>query len=483
MVDLPDKIDLEVEDRDIEEDVVKIMGSMHSIRNEFKEHPANPEEKLKEYGYLAYRLASGIEALTTEEDGLAEHLKYVTQELISDQRLMQYDPVQDGFWSKENLDFIKTLDRVFVAIAEDKTDNLEKKHHVVQAVKYLIGDKSLTFSPYYGGLKTGSLPFTTKSFYMDKRVNLRFERIDGRTIYFNPNMVSYLKPNNLQRFIENLSQLKTVVSGFGYERIVFHRDFYHRFQQINHELTHIGLNLGANHIEEELGIILTLDQRNKGSFNLTKVDLIEPFKNLCKIVPDARELYELIFGVVFKELKREERIIKDAKEKLLQGEYPSKEVRFYIAHNCYNDFLSDIKSHFWVKDKNNNLEDYIFNESRIYDAHSNYSSSLGPDVDAEKSFVSENWKKMQVITFGEGEDKDNIYIASTVFNTQLDTGYTRDAIRDVLISEAPFSEKVKDIANHHTFTHLIRIKGGGVVEDLEAMNWEDKTQDEQRRSD
>ncbi len=135
MTEVPKTVVLELEDKDVEGDISKILKSMSEIRAETVTERKLSDAQRDEYLHLAYRLASGIEGLS--DNGMFSKMQRITKILEKNNVLLSYDPMQNGFWKKREKEFVQTLDDLLFSIVKDDFETIETKHHVLQAVKYL----------------------------------------------------------------------------------------------------------------------------------------------------------------------------------------------------------------------------------------------------------------------------------------------------------------------------------------------------------
>ena len=136
------RVEFELEDKDVREDLGKVINAMSSIRNEAVKNQVVSPQQLDEYLNLSYRLASTIEALSPPE--VIKRMQFLVENADKDQRLLEYDYLQENYWNKHNPQFTQTLDEVVIASLRDNFDNPESKAHVWQAVK-ILGVKGSDF--------------------------------------------------------------------------------------------------------------------------------------------------------------------------------------------------------------------------------------------------------------------------------------------------------------------------------------------------
>ena len=135
MTEAPKVVVLELEDKDVEGDISKIIKSMSEIRAETMTDRKLSDTQRDEYLHLAYRLASGIEGIA--DNGMFSKMQRITKILEKNNILLSYDPLQDGYWKKREKEFVQTLDDLLFSVVKDDFETIETKHHVLQAVKYL----------------------------------------------------------------------------------------------------------------------------------------------------------------------------------------------------------------------------------------------------------------------------------------------------------------------------------------------------------
>ena len=135
MAEIPKTVTLELEENDVQEDIVKVLESMSKIRSAALVDNKLDEKQKDEYLHLAYRLASGIEALA--DNSLLGKMDSLVKIVDKDKRLLRYDYLQDNYWRKNNPEFTSTLDRILISIFADDLSSLSNKHHILQAIKFL----------------------------------------------------------------------------------------------------------------------------------------------------------------------------------------------------------------------------------------------------------------------------------------------------------------------------------------------------------
>ena len=133
----PSHVKIDISDADIAEDLVHIISSMESLRQE-QINGNTSSEKRNEYLHLAYRLGSAIEA--TADKQMATRFQSVLEKVNANPALLQYDYLQDQFWRKAEPEFSRTLDNILLFIKGDAFNGLQEKHHLFNALKY-IGSK------------------------------------------------------------------------------------------------------------------------------------------------------------------------------------------------------------------------------------------------------------------------------------------------------------------------------------------------------
>lgn len=155
----PSSMIIELEDKDVERDLTKILGAMALIRAEAVQNRQLDDGQRDEYLHLTYRLASGMKALADEKT--VNKMQLVAERLSENPQLQNYDPFQEDYWDRKEPDFTGTLDELLIGVMKDSFDSIDKKHHVLQAVKYLGVENSSekrkevydTILPFYGALE------------------------------------------------------------------------------------------------------------------------------------------------------------------------------------------------------------------------------------------------------------------------------------------------------------------------------------------
>ncbi len=133
--ELPQVITIELEEKDVQQDIVTIINGMEAIRQEQIADRNITEEKKNEYLHLTYRLASAIEGIA--EEGLVKNIQKVVDAIEKNPELLCYDYLQDCFWKNAEPEFSFHLDKVLIKLKGDDFSGLQDKHHVVNALKYI----------------------------------------------------------------------------------------------------------------------------------------------------------------------------------------------------------------------------------------------------------------------------------------------------------------------------------------------------------
>lgn len=131
----PATINIELGDNDVKEDLVSIINAMSKIRAEAVKDKNFSDGQKDEYLHLVYRLASGIKAVADEQ--MIKRMQIIADRLNKNKSLSNYDPMQDGYWRDRENKFLDTLDNLLFCVVRDDFCNLDAKHHVLQAVRYL----------------------------------------------------------------------------------------------------------------------------------------------------------------------------------------------------------------------------------------------------------------------------------------------------------------------------------------------------------
>ena len=131
----PQVVTIDLEERDVKEDMAKVVNAMSRIRAETIQDRNITDEKKDEYLHLSFRLASGIEAVADEL--MVQRMQAVAEAMNKNPALLNYDPIQDGYWKRESPRFVETLDDILISVVRDDFHSLDAKQHVLQAVKYL----------------------------------------------------------------------------------------------------------------------------------------------------------------------------------------------------------------------------------------------------------------------------------------------------------------------------------------------------------
>src|SRR3989344_2216598 len=135
MTQPPSHMTIELEEKDVKGDLAKVVRSMSQLGAETIRDRKLTDAQKDEYLHMTYRLASGIQAISDEQ--MVKRMQLVAERVTKNPSLLQYDPMQDGFWRKNDPAFSENLDDLLISIVRDDFTDVDAKHHVLQAVKYL----------------------------------------------------------------------------------------------------------------------------------------------------------------------------------------------------------------------------------------------------------------------------------------------------------------------------------------------------------
>ena len=157
----PASITVELRERDVRDDLVRIIEDMGKIRNEHISNSQIPAEIKDEYLHLTYRLASVVKGLINENR--AKEMQDIVKTVDKDRRLLRYDSRQDLYWKRRIPAFSQCLDDLVIFGMGDSFRNMEDKHHFLQALKYLAIENETNFDekeivldsilPRHGGIE------------------------------------------------------------------------------------------------------------------------------------------------------------------------------------------------------------------------------------------------------------------------------------------------------------------------------------------
>ena len=131
----PAMVEVELEEKDVHEDVLKAMEAMSKIRNETIANRNITDEQRDEYLHLAYRLASGVEGIA--DNDLIDKMQKIGDKIAKNPLLIKYDPLQDRYWQRKDSEFSETLEGILVSITKEGFSGARGKHHLLQAIKYI----------------------------------------------------------------------------------------------------------------------------------------------------------------------------------------------------------------------------------------------------------------------------------------------------------------------------------------------------------
>jgi hypothetical protein len=160
--DIPGRLpEIELSDHDVRTDAAMLLADMQALREEGLADRTLDDKKLDEYLHLSHRLAGIIKSYA---DGrLTAKAVVVGEALAREPRLLQYDPGQDGHWDVRQPHFTRALDDILMALTREQFDNPVKRHHVLQALKFVAlssqeltpkerEEAYLTIRPFHGGI-------------------------------------------------------------------------------------------------------------------------------------------------------------------------------------------------------------------------------------------------------------------------------------------------------------------------------------------
>jgi hypothetical protein len=135
MADAPNRLTIELEEKDIKKDLASIIEAMSRIRFEAIGNRNIPDETTEQYLHLTQRLAADMRALVTPS--MIDNLQFLARSMDEDDALLFYDSMQDRYWSEVAPEFIMALEKAVIQLMGDRCTSLDYKHHIAQAVKYL----------------------------------------------------------------------------------------------------------------------------------------------------------------------------------------------------------------------------------------------------------------------------------------------------------------------------------------------------------
>lgn len=120
---------------DPQQTLVNLINEMSKIRLKGI-NSRKVDDKVKDrYLVLTRSLAAEIQGVGYEP--LANRVKSISKTIRKDEDLLNYDPVQDGYWRRKEKDFVRNLDELLIGLVGDELYTLDDTHHVLQAIKYL----------------------------------------------------------------------------------------------------------------------------------------------------------------------------------------------------------------------------------------------------------------------------------------------------------------------------------------------------------
>src|SRR3989344_1559420 len=131
----PSTMTIELEEKDVRNDLPDVVNAMSKMRAETIKDRSLTDQQKDEYLHMSYRLASGIQ--TVADELMTKRMQVVTNRLNKNPTLLKYDPMQDGYWRKKEGKFVEALDDLLIATVRDDFHSVDAKYHVLQAVKYL----------------------------------------------------------------------------------------------------------------------------------------------------------------------------------------------------------------------------------------------------------------------------------------------------------------------------------------------------------
>ncbi|HLC66931.1 MAG TPA: hypothetical protein VJK52_04800, partial [Candidatus Nanoarchaeia archaeon] len=164
---------------DLVEQVGTIVRHMTNLRRRQLAEELPPQDQ-DLYLHCAVQLAARLRTIESEDTDYRRRVLKVMNALDTDSRLLQYDPCQDGYWERQNPNFVTGLERVTIGTLLDQYSAPDNRHAVLQAIKYrTVDERPITFDEKQAMLNTirarqGRVPSFTRQGIVRKMLGTLF---------------------------------------------------------------------------------------------------------------------------------------------------------------------------------------------------------------------------------------------------------------------------------------------------------------------
>ena len=169
-----------------------VLEEMQKLRNARKKSPASDEQK-DQYLVLA-----------------AQFSEHVNENILHAQKvrlLLDYDVAQEGYWREHNPDLATTIDRLFFTSIGDIVSDMDARHHLVQAAKYI-------YAASLPANEQGAVFETIQSALPPQKLNKNAQLYDIKTEDLNAITTTPVNAESLESII-------TTTKNHGYQYVVF----------------------------------------------------------------------------------------------------------------------------------------------------------------------------------------------------------------------------------------------------------------------
>ncbi len=132
----PKTVVVELTEKEVRKNFLKILNSMNSIREESIVNLGATDEQKTDYLRLTGELSGCLKELI-EENNLEEHVSAVTNLVEREPLLKHYDPLQGTFWDGQKSEMGKSLVDLGAALLKEEFYGENQAYHLFQAMKLL----------------------------------------------------------------------------------------------------------------------------------------------------------------------------------------------------------------------------------------------------------------------------------------------------------------------------------------------------------
>ncbi|MBI5066169.1 hypothetical protein HZA97_08090 [Candidatus Woesearchaeota archaeon] len=151
----PKFIQVELNEKDVRENLVSILNGMQRIRQESITNLGATDEQKTDYLRLTGELAGCVKTLI-KENNLQKQFEEITKSVENNLLLRSYDLLQEKFWQEQNPEFKQKLEGTTAALLGEDFVSLTQAYHLFQALKLASAKESERADVFYT-----ILPFNT----------------------------------------------------------------------------------------------------------------------------------------------------------------------------------------------------------------------------------------------------------------------------------------------------------------------------------